>query len=110
MSATEDPEGREHVGDEYVTYNRHQERRHRPDFPPFPPSSKEEEEAHKEAKRRAEREAECKAERMLGDRYERPEGNGNAPVDPEAAFMQVINGMLASQQTMSQSLAQVVED
>jgi hypothetical protein len=35
MSAAEDPEGREHVGDEYVTYNRHQERRHRPDFPLF---------------------------------------------------------------------------
>jgi hypothetical protein len=47
MSAAGDPEGREHVGDEYVTYNRHQERRHRPDFPPFPPSSEEEEEAHK---------------------------------------------------------------
>jgi hypothetical protein len=56
MSAAEDPEGREHVGDEYVTYNRHQERRHRADFPPFPP--------------RAEREAEREVERMLGDRYE----------------------------------------
>jgi hypothetical protein len=97
MSAAEDPEGREHVGDEYVTYNRHQERRHRPDFPPFPPSSEEEEEAHREAERRAEREA----ERMLGDRYERPEGSGKAPVDPEVAFMQVINDMLASQRTMS---------
>ena len=105
MSSVEDPEGREHVGDEYVTYNRHQERRHRPDFPPFPPSSKEEEEAHREAERRAEREAEREAERMLGDKYERPEGNGKAPVDPETAFMQVINDMLASQQTMSQSLA-----
>jgi hypothetical protein len=27
MSAVEDPDGREHVGDEYVTYNRHKERR-----------------------------------------------------------------------------------
>jgi hypothetical protein len=105
MNAAEDPEGREHVGDEYVTYNRHQKRRHRLDFPPFPPSSKEEEEAHRETERRAEREA----ERMLGDRYERPEGSGKAPVDPEAAFMQVINDMLASQRTMSQSLAQVVD-
>jgi hypothetical protein len=104
----EDPEGHEHVGDEYVTYNKHQERRHRPDFPPFPPSSEEEEEAHREEERRAEREAEPEAERMLGDRYERPEGSGKAPVDPEASFMQVINDMLASQQTMSQSLAQVV--
>jgi len=93
MSAAKDPEGHEHVGDEYVTYNRHQERRHRPDFPPFPPSSEEEEEAHREAERRAEREV----ERMLGDRYERPEGSGKAPVDLEATFMQVINGMLASQ-------------
>jgi hypothetical protein len=67
MSATEDPEGREHVGDEYVTYNRHQERRHRTDFPP---SSEEEEEAHREAERRAKREAEHEAERMLGDGYE----------------------------------------
>jgi hypothetical protein len=46
---------------------------------------------------------------MLGDRYERPEGNGKAHVDPEATFMQVINDMLASQRTMSQSLAQVVD-
>jgi hypothetical protein len=51
----------------------------------------------------------CEAERMLGDIYERPEGSGKAPVDPEAAFMQVINDMLASQRTMSQSLAQVVD-
>jgi hypothetical protein len=46
---------------------------------------------------------------MLGDRYERPEGSGKAPIDPEATFMQVINDMLASQWTMSQSLAQVVD-
>jgi hypothetical protein len=109
MSATEDLEGREHVGDKYVTYKRHQERRHRPDFPPFPPSSEEEEEAHRQAERRAEREAERKVERMPRDRYERLEGSGKAPVDPEAAFMQVINDMLASQRTMSQSLAQVVD-
>jgi hypothetical protein len=109
MSAAEDPEGREHIGDEYVTYNRHQERRHRPDFPPFPPSSEEEEEAHREAERRTEREVEREVERMLGDRYERPEGSGKAPVNPEATFMKVINGMLASQRTMSQSLAQVVD-
>jgi hypothetical protein len=96
MSAAEDPEGREHVGDEYVTYNMHKERRHRPNFPPFPPRSEEEEEAHREAERRAEREAEREAERMLGDRYERPEGSGKAPVDPKTTFMQVINDMLAS--------------
>jgi hypothetical protein len=46
---------------------------------------------------------------MLGDRYERPKGSGKAPVDPKATFMQVINGILASQWTMSQSLAQVVD-
>jgi hypothetical protein len=46
MSAIEDPEDREHIGDEYVTYNRRKERRPRLDFPPFPPSSEEEEEAH----------------------------------------------------------------
>ena len=70
MSAVEDPEGHEHVGDKYVTYNRHQERSHRPDFPPFPPSSEEEEEAHIEVERRVEREAECEAETILGDIYE----------------------------------------
>jgi hypothetical protein len=70
MSATKDLEGREHVGDEYVTYNRHKERRHRPDFPPFPPNLEEEEEAHREAERRAECEAKCEVERMLGDKYE----------------------------------------
>jgi hypothetical protein len=46
---------------------------------------------------------------MLGDRYERPEGSGKAPMEPEAAFMQVISDMLASQRTMSQSLAQVAD-
>jgi hypothetical protein len=109
MSATEDLDGREHVCDEYVTYNRHKERRLRLDFPPFPPSSKEEEEAHKEVERRTEREAECETKRMLGDRYERPEGSGKGPMEPEAAFMQVINDMLASQWIMSESLAQVVD-
>jgi hypothetical protein len=92
MSATEDLEGREHIGDEYVTYNRHKERRHRPEFPPFPPSSEEKEEAHLEVERRAEREA----KRMLGDRYERPEGNGKAPMEPKTTFMQVISDMLVS--------------
>jgi hypothetical protein len=58
MSATKDPEGHEHVGDKYVTYNRCKESRPRPDFPPFPPSSEEDEEAHREAERRAECEAE----------------------------------------------------
>jgi hypothetical protein len=96
MIASKDPEGHEHVGDEYANYNRHHEKRHRPDFPPFSPNSEEEEEAHREVERRIEREAECEAERMLGDRYERPEGSGKAPVDPEATFMQVINDMLAS--------------
>jgi hypothetical protein len=44
MSAAEDPDGHEHVGNEYVTYNRHKERRPRLDFPHFPPNSEEEEE------------------------------------------------------------------
>jgi hypothetical protein len=109
MSAAEDPEGREHVGDEYVNYNKHQERRHRPNFPPFPHTSEEEEEAQREAERRAEHEVECKAMRMLGDIYEWPKGSGKAPTDPKESFMQVINIMLASQWTMSQSLAQVVD-
>jgi hypothetical protein len=101
MNTAEEPDDCEHVGDEYVTYNRRRGRRDRPNFPPFPPSSKEEEEAHREAKRRAEREAEREAERRLGDRYERPEGSGKTPVDPDVAFMQVISDMLASQWTMS---------
>jgi hypothetical protein len=42
---------------------------------------------------------------MLGDRYERPEGSGKAPMEPKATVMQVISDMLASQCTMSQSLA-----
>jgi hypothetical protein len=108
MSTTKEPDDREHVGDEYVTYNRRRGRRDMPNFPPFPPSSEEEEEAHREAERRAEREAE-RAERRLGDRYERPEGSGKTPVDPAVASMQVISDMLASQRTMSQSLAQVAD-
>jgi hypothetical protein len=109
MNTAEEPDGREHEGDEYVTYNRRKGRRDRPNFPPFPPSSEEEEEALREAERRAEREAEREAEKRLGDRYERPEGSGKAPVDPDVAFMQVISDMLASQRTMSQSLAQVAD-
>jgi hypothetical protein len=108
MSAPEDPEGHEHVGDKYVTY-RHKETRHRLDFTPFPPSLEEEEEAHREAEIRVEREVERKEERMLGDRYERPKGSGKALIDLETYFMQVINDMLSSQRTMSQSLAQVVD-
>ena len=46
---------------------------------------------------------------MWGDRYERPEGTGKASMEPEVAFMQVISDMLASQRTISQSLAQVAE-
>ena len=101
MNTTEELDGREHVGDEYVTYNRRKERRSRPNFPPFPPSSEEEEEVHKESERRAECEVECEEKRMLGDRYERPEGSGKIPMDPYATFMQVISDMLASQWTMS---------
>jgi hypothetical protein len=96
MTTAEEPEGREHIGDEYVTYNMHQERRHRPNFPPFPHSSDEEEEVHREAERRDECEVEHEAERMLGDRYERPKGSGKVPVDPKETFVQVINDMLAS--------------
>ena len=97
MSVSEDLEGREHVGDEYVTYNIRKEGRPRSDFPPFPPSSKEEEEAQREAERRAEREVEHEVERMLGDRYERPEGSGKAPMDPDATFMQVLDNLVVSQ-------------
>jgi hypothetical protein len=50
-----------------------------------------------------------KEKRMWGDRYERLEGTGKAPMEQEATFMQVISDMLNSQQTMSQSLAQVAE-
>jgi hypothetical protein len=70
MNTTEEPDDRENIGDEYVTYNRQRGRRDMPKFPPFPPSSEEEEEAQKEAERRAEREAEREAERRLGDRDE----------------------------------------
>jgi hypothetical protein len=72
MIVEEDPDGHEHVGDEYVTYNRHKEGRPRPNFPPFPPSSEEEEEAQREAKRITECEDEHEAEKMLGDIYEIP--------------------------------------
>jgi hypothetical protein len=93
MSAAKDPGGREHVGDEYVTYNRRKEGRPRSDFPPFPPILEEEEEAQGEAKRMAEHEA----ERMLGDRYERPEGSGKAPMDPDASLMHVLDNLVVSQ-------------
>jgi hypothetical protein len=109
MNIAEEPYGCEHVGDEYVTYNKRGERRDRPNIHPFPPSLEEEEEVHREAERRAEREAEHEVERRLGDRYELPKGSSKAPMDLDAAFMQVINDMLVSQWTMSQSLAQVAD-
>jgi hypothetical protein len=96
MNTTKEPNRREHIGDEYVTYNRRRGIRDRPNFPPFPPSSEEEEEAQREAERRAECEAECEAKRRLGDRYERLESSGKTPVDPDTAFMQAISDMLAS--------------
>jgi hypothetical protein len=105
MSSAGDPERREHIGDKYVTYNRRGERRPRQDFLRLPPSSEEEEEAQREAERRAEREA----ERMLGDRYESREGNVKAPMEPEEAFMKVLNNLVVSQQAMTQSLAEIVD-
>jgi hypothetical protein len=86
MNTAKEPDDREHAGDEYVTYNRRKGRRDRPNFPPFPPNSEEEEEAHRDAERRAEHEAEREAERRLGDRYERPEGSGKTPMDPDVAL------------------------
>jgi hypothetical protein len=109
MSSSENLEGHEHIGDEYVTYNRRRERRPRPDFPPFPPSSEEEEEAQREAEKRVEHEAKREAERMMGDRFERPEGSGKEPMDPNATFMQAISNLVISQHTMIQSLAQMVD-
>jgi hypothetical protein len=109
MSSSENLEGHDHVGDEYVTYNRHRERRPRPNFPPFPPSSEEDEEVQREAKRRAEHEAESETERMMGDRFERPESSGKSPMEPDVAFMQVINNLVISQQAMTQSLAQMAD-
>jgi hypothetical protein len=97
MSSTGNPKGHEHIGDEYVTYNSCRERRPRPDYSPFPPNSEEEEEVHREAKRRVEYEVKREAERIMGDRYERPEGSGKAPMDPEATLMQVLNNLVVSQ-------------
>jgi hypothetical protein len=38
---------------------------------------------------------------MMGDIYERIEGSGKAPMDPEASFMQVLNNLVISQQDMT---------
>jgi hypothetical protein len=65
MSGAEEPDGREHEGDEYVTYSRRKGRRDRPNFPPFPPSSEEEEEALREAERRASARQSAKQRRGL---------------------------------------------
>jgi hypothetical protein len=87
MSVAEDPEGCEHVGDKYVTYKICKEGRPRPDFTTFPPISEEDEEAQREEERREDCEAEHELERMLGHRYERLEGCGKVPMEPEATFM-----------------------
>jgi hypothetical protein len=82
MSATEEPEGHEHIGDKYFTYNRHNEGRSRTEFPPFPPSSEEEEEVHREAERRAEHDTKREGEMILGEKYEQPKGRSKAPMEP----------------------------
>jgi hypothetical protein len=87
VSSVGDPKGHDHVGDEYINYNRCREMRPRPYLPPFPPSSEEEEEAHREEERRAERDVEHEVERRLGDTYDLPEGSGKVPMDLDAAFM-----------------------
>jgi hypothetical protein len=46
---------------------------------------------------------------MLGDKYERPEGSGKAPMEPKATFMQVLNNLVVSQHTMTQYLVQMVD-
>jgi hypothetical protein len=46
---------------------------------------------------------------MLGDRYERKEGSGKPPMELEATFMQALNNLVVSQQTMTQSLAQMAD-
>jgi hypothetical protein len=53
--------------------------------------------------------AECEAKRMWGDRDERPEGSGKAPMHPKASFMQVLGNLVVNQQTMKQSLAQLAD-
>jgi len=96
MSLVENPGGREHIGEKFVTYNMHRESRGpRSDYPPFSHCSEEEEE--EEAQREPERRAERGAERRMGDIYERPEGSGKAPMDLEATFMQVLNNLMIRQ-------------
>jgi hypothetical protein len=46
---------------------------------------------------------------MLGDRYERPEGSGKAPMEPETTFMQVLSNLVVSHQAMTQSLVKMVD-
>jgi hypothetical protein len=48
-------------------------------------------------------------ERMLGDRYEGPEGSGKAPMELKESFMQVLSNLVVNQQAMTQSLAQMVD-
>jgi hypothetical protein len=50
-----------------------------------------------------------KGREHIGDEYDPLEGIGKAPIDPETSFIHVIDDMLASQRTMSQSLTQVVD-
>jgi hypothetical protein len=45
----------------------------------------------------------------MGDRYERPEGSGKAPMDPKVAFMQFLNNLVISQQAMTQSLEEMAD-
>jgi hypothetical protein len=51
---------------------------------------------HREAERNEECEAQREAERMMGDIYERPEGSGKAPMEPEASFMQVLGNLVVN--------------
>jgi hypothetical protein len=55
---------------------------------------------HREAERRAKHEVEHERE-DVGDEYERLEGNGKVPMEPEATFMQVLNNLVVNQQAMT---------
>jgi hypothetical protein len=74
-------------------------------IPPFPSSSKEEEEVHREVERRKENKTKHEVDKMIGNIHERLEGSGKAPMDPKVAFKEVLNNLFFNQQAMTQSLA-----
>jgi hypothetical protein len=102
------PEGRGHIGDEYVTYPREdrrerKQRRQREDYNPF----------HIDSETKAEEEicisseTEAEEEEEMGDRHEHLEDRGKGQAPPLDNTLRILNDLSRGQDVMMQAIAQM---